>query len=93
MEPVDPRFPWILIARFRNQTSLMRDTRTGEEVRVHGQQGIAEFIAAHSATQGHSGLGDIVRSVTKFFGFGACEPCAKRRAALNAAAPRVYRRR
>lgn len=88
----DPRFPWIGIRRHDQKWLVVLDERTGH-TEIVTTSGVADFIARHSAAQGHDGLGDLVRSITKKLGFGACEPCAKRQAALNGAMPKVYRRR
>lgn len=94
---IDVRFPWIRgFATNRPQGvghyGVLVDTRTGEQAQVSNPRELAAFIAAHSSSTGHGGLGDVVKSITKFFGFGDCTPCEKRRAALNAVAPRVFRR-
>jgi hypothetical protein len=91
----DPRFPWLVVGKdYPAPRTVLMDTRTMQAWLLHEYPGgLPAFIADHSAAQGHGGLGDLVRSVTKFLGFGACEPCAKRQTALNAAAPSVFRRR
>ena len=88
----DQRFPWITLVRQPGGRALVRDGRTGDSALVSDPHALAHFIAAHSAAPGYGGLGDAVRGVTKRLGFGECTPCAKRQAALNAMAPRLFRR-
>lgn len=92
----DARFPWLEVLSSARASPLpwrVRDSRTNEQAIVRSQADLQHFVAAHSSAQGHGGLGDLVRGVTKFLGIGSsCEPCAKRQAALNRIAPRVYRR-
>jgi hypothetical protein len=91
---IDLRFPWI--QGIYTNRPLWRgqvvDTRTGEQVIISTEGEFAHFVATHSAAQGHGGLGDLVRGVTRKLGFGECTPCAKRQAAFNRMAPRLYRR-
>lgn len=99
---LDPRFPWIkqiYTSQFSGCSSagpchgVLLDTRTGEQVRVNGPSELSQYLAAHSSAPGYGGLGDLFRGITKLFGAKPCAPCAKRQAALNAVAPRVFRRR
>ena len=90
--PIDRRFPWIEVASSQ-AGAFVRDTRTGEQAPWRTEHDLHRFIAAHSSAQGHGGLGDLLRGLTKKLGFGECTPCAKRQAALNGMAPRVFRRR
>ncbi len=91
---LDPRFPWLrgLYTFDRARGGQVIDLRTGEQASVFGAAELHAFIATHSAAPGRGGLGDAVRAFTKFLGFGDCTPCAKRQAALNARAPRLFRR-
>ena len=96
----DARFPWLGVIYMTQRDSAGRilfptrvhDSRTNDQAVVESAAELSQFVAAHSAAQGHGGLGDLVRGITKFFGLGSCEPCAKRQAAMNRAVPRVFRR-
>jgi hypothetical protein len=53
---------------------------------------IQEFYQEHANHRSRSGtgLGDLVRKVTDFFGAEHCEPCEERQHALNEIAPKVW---
>jgi hypothetical protein len=91
---LDPRFPWIrsfYTAPERGYPGHVLDLRTREQAWVSTETELFAFIGRHSAAPG-LGLGNAVRALTKRLGFGECTPCAKRQAALNQAASRLFRR-
>jgi len=68
---------------------------------AEADRGSAAFAQQHQgcgarmrapAAAGYGGLGDAVAAGTKALGIEPCTPCERRRAMLNRAVPRVFRR-
>lgn len=86
-----PGIPWIWYAELPDGV-VARCVRTGDEALCYSTLEFSQFVANHSATPGHYGLGDAVRAATNAAGIAPCAPCAKRQSILNRIFPKLLRR-
>ena len=70
---------------------VLRCQMCGAEMVATCNDCVRNFAAAHAHT--HYGLGDVVAlGIKRLFGIKPCPACEQRKATLNRAAPRVWRR-
>lgn len=87
-----PSVPWILFRMLPQGGFLVVNERTREQMHASDAMALHSYAADQARVPGHIGAGDVVASAAKAMGFKQCTPCAARRAAMNAAMPRVWRR-
>ena len=86
-----PEIPWVLVAQVDREFEVSCIV-CGAFAYLYDEHGVGEFAGlhrAHTAGEGHLGLGDVVAAIAKpiasVFGSEPCTPCEARRRALNAA--------
>lgn len=90
-----PQVQWVL---WQPTTAgfVVRCSACGAQGSVGTPQLVDTFAAQHqehrSPAQGHYGAGDLVARATSALGIQPCTPCEARRAALNQALPKLWRR-
>jgi hypothetical protein len=87
-----PQVPWVVYQATPQGGYVATNTRTGERAYAPDELSLNQFAADSARDPGSVGAGDVFKTIAGWFGAKQCAPCAARQAAMNRAAPNLWRK-